>query len=421
MVAPDVTMNVKMAWRNMWRNPRRTLLTVTAIAFACTLLVFMLSFQLGSYETMINASVKVHTGHLQVQVSGYQEDKEIRLAIPDPLPVEQALEAIPQVKAYAPRARAFALISSRARTFGVMVEGIDPEAEKQVSTLADIVRQGEYLDTDAGVEGLPNALVGHLLARNLKVGVGDELTLLGQGRDGSIAATVVRVHGITNSGLDELDRSAIQIPLSRFQEIFAMDDGVHEIVIVGNRLGDTDSITAALLPALENLANRPPLVVLDWEALMPGLKQAIGMDLISGAIFYLILIMVVAFSILNTFLMAVLERTYEFGVMMAMGTRPNRLTRLVLTESIGMTLVGVVSGMVIGCLVTGYFMVHGINMGDASEISRQFGIPTVLYPQLTLISITVGPGAVFLITLMAALYPAFKIRHLSPVEAMRQR
>ena len=200
-----------------------------------------------------------------------------------------------------------------------------------------------------------------------------------------------------------------------------MGDSVHEIVIVGNRLGDTATITAALLPALKDLDVQTPLVVLDWEALTPGLKQAIGMDLISGAIFYLILIMVVAFSILNTFLMAVLERTYEFGVMMAMGTRPNRLTRLVLTESIGMTLVGVVSGILIGCLVTGYFMVHGINMGDASEISHQFGIPNVLYPQLTLISITIGPGAVFLITVMAALYPALKIRRLAPVEAMRQR
>jgi putative ABC transport system permease protein len=143
------------------------------------------------------------------------------------------------------------------------------------------------------------------------------------------------------------------------------------------------------------------------------------MDLVSGTIFYLILIMVVAFSILNTFLMAIFERTYEFGVMMAMGTRPARLTRLVLTESIGMTLVGVVTGMLLGCLVTAYFMAHGINLGDASEISRQFGIPSVLYPRLTIVSMLAGPTAVFLITLLAALYPAFKIRRLEPVEAMR--
>jgi putative ABC transport system permease protein len=199
-----------------------------------------------------------------------------------------------------------------------------------------------------------------------------------------------------------------------------MGSAVHEIVIAGHRLADTGTIKAALKPALEGIHAQPALVVCDWETLMPGLKQAIAMDLVSGVIFYLILIMVVAFSILNTFLMAIWERTYEFGVMMAMGTRPARLTRLVLTESIGMTLVGVVSGMLLGCLVTGYFMVHGINLGDASEISRQFGIPSVLYPRLTLISTLTGPLAVFLITLLAALYPAFKIRRLQPVEAMRQ-
>ena len=416
-----LAMDIKMAWRNIWRNPRRTVLTITAIAFACILLVFMLSFQLGSYDTMINASVKVHTGHLQVQARGYQADNEIRLTIPDPLPVEKALDAIPEVKAYAPRARAFALISSREHTYGIMVEGIDPTAEKRVSTLASIVRRGDYLDAGPGSSGLPAALVGHLLARNLNVAVGDELTLLGQGRDGSIAATVVRVHGITNSGLDDFDRSAIQIPLDRFQDIFSMGGAVHEIVVVGRRLSDTAAIKAALEPALKAIHESPPLVVLDWEALMPGLKQAISMDLVSGSIFYLILIMVVAFSILNTFLMAVLERTYEFGVMMAMGTRPNRLTRLVLTESIGMTLVGVASGMLLGCLVTGYFMVYGINLGGASEISRQFGIPSVLHPRLTLVSMLAGPMAVFLITVLAALYPALKIRRLQPVEAMRQR
>ena len=415
-----VAMEVKMAWRNIWRNPRRTLLTVTAIAFACILLVFMFSFQLGSYDTMINASVKVHTGHLQVQAQGYREDNDIRLTIADPKPVQQALDAIPEVKAHAPRARAFALLSSQDRTYGIMIEGIDPAAEKRVSTLAGIVREGAYLDAGAKEDGLPNALVGHLLARNLRVTVGDELTLLGQGYDGSIAASMVRVRGITNSGMDDFDRNVIQIPLDAFQETFGLGGAVHEIVILGEHLSDTAAIERAIKPALKNQNTDPALVVLDWQALTPGLKEAISMDLVSGAIFYLILIMVVAFSILNTFLMAILERTYEFGVMMAMGTRPGRLTRLVLTESVGMTLVGVVSGVLIGCLVTAYFMTHGINLGDGSEISRQFGIPTVLYPKLTMLSVLAGPLAVFFITILAALYPALKIRRLQPVEAMRQ-
>jgi ABC-type lipoprotein release transport system permease subunit len=413
--------DARIAWRNIWRNPRRTILTMLAIVFACVLLIFMLSFQFGSYETMINASVKIHTGHLQVQAANYRDNHEIRYVIADPQAVRKVLDSIPQVQGYAPRARAFALVSSQSRTYGVMVEGVDPVSEARVSTLDSIVRQGRYLDAAPPKSGLTQALIGHLLARNLKVKVGDELTVLGQGRDGSIAATVLKVGGIYNSGMDAFDRSAIQIPLSVFQNIFSMGSSVHEIVVVGRHLSDVPAIKKKLKAALSAMDVERPLVVLDWVDLMPGLRQAISMDLVSGAIFYLILVMVVAFSILNTFLMSILERTYEFGVMMAMGAKPGRLSRMVLVESVGMTLVGVIAGILLGCLVTVFFTYHGIDLAGSSEVLRQFGITGKLYPRLTLISTTAGPAAVFLITLLAALYPAHKIKRLQPVEAMRQR
>jgi putative ABC transport system permease protein len=217
-----ISLDVKMAWRNIWRHPRRTLLTTLAIAFACVLLIFMLSFQLGSYEAMINASIKIHTGHLQVQAEGYQEKKNIRRVIEDPQAVQRVLATIPAVKAQAARARAFALVSSDERSYGIMVEGIDPKAEARVSTLSSIVHEGAYLEDAPDGGELPKALMGYLLARNLKVGVGDELTVLGQGRDGSVAAMVAVVGGIYRSGMDDYDRSAIQIPLTVFQEVFAM-------------------------------------------------------------------------------------------------------------------------------------------------------------------------------------------------------
>jgi putative ABC transport system permease protein len=416
-----LSIDVKIAWRNIWRNPRRTVLTVLAITFACVLLIFMLSFQFGSYETMINASVTIHTGHLQVQARDYQDNRKIRYVIPDPQSVQQVLDTIPMVQAHAPRARAFALVSSQERSYGVMVEGVDPAAEARVSTLDSIIMHGDYLEEQPREDVLPGALIGYLLARNLKVTIGDELTVLGQGYDGAIAATVLRVRGIYSSGMDAFDRGAIQIPLDAFQEAFAMGTAVHEIVILARQLTDVPLIKAAMREPLAGIISERPLEILDWVELMPGLKQAISMDLVSGAIFYLILIMVVAFSILNTFLMAILERTHEFGVMMAMGVKPGRLTRLVLSESAGMTLVGVITGVILGCLVTLYFTYHGINLAGSSDILRQFGIPGRLYPRLTLISTTAGPLAVFIITLLAALYPALKIRRLQPVAAMRQQ
>jgi ABC-type lipoprotein release transport system permease subunit len=403
-----------MAWRNIWRNPRRTFLTVCAITFASVLLVFMLSFQFGSYETMINTSVKISTGHLQVQAEAYQEKKSIRFVIPEPQTIAKLVAQIPEVAAYTFRGQAFSLISSADRTYGVVITGIDPQKEARVSRLKQLVREGHFLASNDRNQ----AVIGKLLARNLRAKIGDELTLLGQGRDGSIAATVVNVKGIFSSGIDEFDRAAMQIPLTTFQDTFSMDQAVHEIVIIGKSLADVAEIKAKLQTALSALENRKKLTTLDWQELMPGLRQAIEMDLISGLIFYGLLIVVVAFSILNTFLMAILERTKEFGVMMAIGTTPRRLTKVLLLESMTITLIGIIAGIGIGIAVTVYFQVHGIDFSGGSELLSQFGITGRMYPKLSFLSVTIGPFMVLFFTFFAALYPALKIRRLRPVEAM---
>jgi putative ABC transport system permease protein len=403
-----------MAWRNVWRNPRRTILTVSAITFAGVLLVFMLSFQFGSYETMINTAVKISTGHLQIQAEKYVEKKSIRYAIPHPDQITAILNHIPGVAAYTFRAQAFALISSDDRTYGAVVTGVDPQREAKVSRMKRLVRGGNFLS--AG--DVNQAVVGSLLAKNLRVTVGDELTLLGQGKDGSIAATVVQVKGIFSSGIDEFDRSTIQIPLPTFQDVFSMGAAVHAVVVTAKSLSDVSGVKAEINVALSGLAGGGSLKTLDWQELMPGLRQAIEMDLVSGLIFYGLLIIVVAFSILNTFLMAIFERTKEFGVMMAIGTTPRRLTKVLLIESMSMTAIGIIAGILLGIGVTYYFQIHGIDFAGGSELLSQFGITGRMYPKLSLLSISIGPFMVLFFTFVAALYPALKVRRLRPAEAM---
>jgi len=410
-----LSIDIKMAWRNIWRNPRRSILTILAIAFASLLLVFMLSWQFGSYDTMINSSVKIHTGHVQVQAKGYQDKRAMRLVVSDPAAVGAIFDKTEGVETYTYRANAFSLVSSKERTYGAIVIGIDPVREAMVSTLGKLIRQGSYLsagDTD-------QALVGKLLAKNLRVGLGDELVVLGQGRDGSIAATVVKVKGIFDSGQDEFDRSSIHIPLKYFQDVYAMYGAAHEVVAFGKSLEYVPKIKGTVMAGIENTNKKGHLVALDWMELMPGLIEAIKMDLVSGFIFYIILIVVVAFSILNTFLMVIFERTREFGVLMAMGTTPGRLTKVLLIESASMTMVGIVLGIIAGSLITWYFQVHGIVISGASELMRQYGLPERMFPQLSLLSVSIGPGVVLVITLLTALYPALKVRRLRPVEAMR--
>jgi putative ABC transport system permease protein len=409
-----MSMDYRMAWRNIWRNPRRSVLTICAIIFACTLLVFMLSLQFGSYYTMINFSVRIQTGYLQVQAKGYQQEHHIQQVVRQPERVGRILGATPEVTAFTYRANAFSLVSSNQRTYGVMVTGIVPDLEARVSTLKSLVRQGEYLAPGDGAL----ALVGVLLARNLKVGVGDKLVVLGQGLDGSIAATILTVKGIFSSGQEEFDRSSISIPLATFQQVYSMGDAVHEVVVMGRSLSNLEELKSEIAGKVRKLPDDRSLVVLDWMELMPGLIQGIKIDLTSGVIFYLFLIVVVAFSILNTFLMAILERTREFGVMMALGTTPGRLVRLLLMESMTMTGTGIVCGIAAGVLLTWYFQVHGIAVAGADEILKQYGIPDRMYPRLSLWSIAIGPAAVFIITFFTALYPALKVRRLRPVAAL---
>jgi len=406
--------DIKMALRNIWRSPIRTMLTLSAIAFAALILVFMLSFQLGSYEAMVNSSVKIHTGHFQVQVKGYNEKQNMRFAISSPKDIAAKLDKIKKIQAYTFRANGFSLVSSENRTRGVLVTGIDPLGEASVSTIKTLVKKGGYLDKN----DTDKALIGQLLAQHLKVSVNDELTILGQGKNGSIAAGIVTIKGIFSSGIDEFDRSSIQIPLNYFNDLFYMQGSVHEIVCTAASLYDVSNIVKELKKDLPDNQDGKEIVLLDWKELVPGLVQGIKLDLVSAMIFYAILIIVVAFSILNTFLMAILERTKEFGVMLALGVKPGRLLKLVMMESSFMTLVGVSIGGALGCLLTLWFQIHGINLESASEILKEYGMSGTVYPKLSFISAFAGPVAVLFITLCAALYPALKVKKLTPVEAI---
>jgi len=405
---------ILMAWRNVWRNPRRTILTVLAIAFACLILIFMLSLQAGTYEVMIHTAVKTQTGHFQVTAENYNEDHKIRKAVAHPNQMTDFLDKMDRVKAFGFRANGFALISSDQRTCGGMITGIDPVREFQISSVPAAIRQGRFLlpeDTHA-------AVIGALLAKNLKIGVNDELVVLGSAMDGSIAAGVLEVKGIFSSGMDAYDRSGVQIPLAYFQEIFAMGESVHQVVGICDSLWSVEGVQAEISDWLPGLSSKYRLVCQSWDEIMPGLIQSIQMDLGGGIIFYGILMVVVAFSIMNTFLMAVFERTREFGTLLAMGTGPWRLSKMLIYESFFLTLCGIVLGITAGTLITLWAQVHGIPMGDAEGMLRQYGIPGMIRPSLSWFTALAGPVLVFFITMLTALYPVLKVHRLTPTTAM---
>ncbi len=403
---------LRLAWRNLWRHPRRTWLTTGAMVFSNVLLVFMISLQIGMYSLMIENTLKTFTGHLQIQAPGYKDEMKIRQVVPDAIPLAASLRAGLGLQSIATRGAAFALASSEDRSFGIQIFGVEPGFEPAVSSIPGLTSKGRFLEQIDAAE----IVIGSVLARNLRVQVGGELTLLGSGRDGSFAAGVVTVVGIFNSGVTDIDRSIAEIPLGYFQDIFFMEGAAHQVVISTGDLSLVDvlrSSVQALLPDNVNLS------VHDWDTLQPGLKQAIQADMGSAFIMYAVLVVLVAFSVLNTQLMSVLERTKEFGIVMSLGLTPGRLGRLVLLETALMGLMGLLLGAAIGGLVTLYFTFNGFAYPGMDEMAAKFNIPARIYPQASLLTLFAGPSVVFLFTLVAALYPALRLHWLHPVQAMR--
>ncbi len=400
-----------LAWRNIWRNTRRSVLTILAIVFATSLLVFMLSFQFGAYDDMINSSVRLSTGHLQVQAQGYQDRPGMRKVIDNPNNLLAMVAGLAGVETAGIRSEAFALAAGPERSKGIMITGVIPGNETAISSLPGQIKKGRYLlNEDSDV-----AVLGALAAKRLQIDIGDECTLLGQGRDGSVAATIVRIVGIYRTGIDEFDRATMQIPFTDFDSVFSMEGSAHRLVMITDHLADADRIAAEIRLAPEAAG----LAVLTWDQLSPGLKQSIELDLVGGIIMYAILVIVVAFSILNTFFMAIFERTREFGVLMSIGTKPLRLVKLMLLESMAMTSIGILTGIALGIAVTLFFSHYGISMGDSSELMAQYGIADRLYPNLSLPSVVIGPAIITVVTFITALVPALKIPRMRPVEAMR--
>lgn len=400
-----------LAWRNLWRQPQRTLLSIASIAFTAALLVFMLSFQFGVYAVMKTNLLRIFDGFAEAQAAGYAADPDLHKTIARPEALAAELRRIDGVGAAAPRVMAFALLAHGRRSLGAAVVGVDPVNEPLVSSLPATVRQGRYLrgGDDAAI------VMGDALARDLGLAVGDRVTLLGSAMDGSVAADVLTVVGLFHSGMSDLDRQMVEMPLSRAQATFSLGDRANTIALAGPTLSDVD----AALPRIARIAARHGATTADWETLEPSLEDTIALKVVTSALMYATLVVIVVFIILNTLLMSVLERTREFGMLMALGMRPRQVGAMVWLELIVLAVLGNAIGIALGGLVTLWFVRHGISYAGLANILEQFGLPGRLYPTLSLESVAIGPGAILLSIVIAGLAPYFHVQRLEPAQAMR--
>ena len=400
-----------LAWRNLWRRPQRTVLSLSSIAIVTGLLVFMLSFQIGVYSTMKETTLRIFDGYAQLQPQGYADDPSLERVIDHPEQVARRAENVDGVTTASPRVNGFAILANGERSYAAAVVGVDPAGEAKISSIASTIQIGRYLkagDTDC-------AILGDALARNLGLAVAGKVTVLGSARDGSVAADVLRVTGIFHSGVPELDRSILEMPLARAQWTFGMTEAANTIALTGPSL---NAVNRAL-PTLKSLGRTSGVSVRDWTALEPALRDAISLDFATGLLFYATLVLVVAFIILNTLLMSVLERTREFGTLLALGMRPAQIGALVWIELLVLALLGCCVGLSAGAAAVVWLQHQGISLSGAAGVLAQFGLPQRIYPSLTLFSAALGPAALLVAIALGGLVPYLRVARLTPALAIR--
>jgi len=406
---------LKLGYRNLWRNRRRTLLTMSAMAVATALLILTLGIYDGMLWDMIDGATDMYHGHVKITAKGYNEQHKLYQTIPEEW-LDRGFGSDPRVRGVAGRVRGFALLSSGegedSRTQPAELLGIDPAGERSVTLLHEHVIRGVFVGGSASHD----ILLGKGLAKLLETDVGGEVVAMGQGADGSVAADVFNVAGIIDTGDPVRDSMLAVAGRKTIQEMFALEGRLHELSISLHRSLEAKDW------ADEKQAEFPDVEVTPWNDFLPQVGQILKIwgtiKLIFAVIFYFAVILVSA----NTMYMALLERMREFGIMAAVGMKQKRLARMIVLEGFLMSgIAGVVGGAagILGCF---YLKDHYIDL--SAYISTITYAETVIQPRLraytALDSMLMPIVVIIVLGVLVALFPARKLKRHRPVDVLRE-
>ena len=398
-----------IAWRNLWRNPRRTWLMAGGIAFAIWMLTFTYALQKGAFDAMTDNGARLWIGHAQIQHPDFEAEPLLENVIADAPRLRREIEALDGVVAAAPRTEAAALVSAGERSFGAMVIGVEAALESRWSGLAGAASAGRYLD------GSGEVFIGAAMARNLGIAVGDELVMLGTAKEGGVAAAVAQVAGVFSTGSVAMDRSLALIPIADFRAAWNLAaDEAHRLVIVVDDVGEAlDIAEAAAGPAA-------PFAVLNWKTLMPEVEQFIDLKLVGLYFFFVIIAIIVTFSVINAFLMTLFERTAEFGMLKAIGMRPGGILGQLQFEALLLWGLGAIVGVGASLALIVWLEAVGMPMPiDPNAVMPGLNMPDRVHPSMGWGVTWVACLTMLAGTQLALLVPAVRLRRLNCVEALR--
>lgn len=405
-----------MALRNLWRHSRRTILTVSSIAFGLAVILWLQCILAGRNKSMIDRVTSTRTGHLQLHRGEYLQDKAIQFTFTPP---ETLPGLLPAGAAVAPRIYLPSLVSSGEQSSSIVLVGIDPEQEKKVTSLAGNVGAGggSYLEAEPSAD-CPSRqiLIGRSLANFLHADIGAKLVIMTQATDGTLGNDLFRVKGIYDSGSPDMDKAVAYTPVNCATKV-AVLSGVHELAIHIPDPRAIEPTRAALVSAVGGT-----LKVSTWKEAMPSLASVISLNDSVLLMISLVLFIVIAMGIVNVLLIGVFERTREFGVMIALGTTPRQLRSVILMESTVLAVTATAFGTALGLLFVGYHHWKGFDLspfiGERTTVDN-FKLDFVIFPIVEFGSYAKSVLATLFFVLTAGVYPAIRASRLNPIDAMR--
>lgn len=403
-------MTALLIWRNLSRNKRRSVITITSVAFAVVTAILLRSLQKGVFLHLIDNMVSYHTGYLQLHQNGYQEEPILENSVVISEETINSLKKLEGIRALSPRLESFMLANGPAGTKGCQLIGIDVAAEKSFTGLHNKVTSGRYLH-----ENENGLLIAEGLAEKLSVTTGDTVILLGQGYQGSMAAGKFPVIGILHFPMPTLNSSLLYLPLKNSQELFSVEKRVTAIAISITTPENLEAVRNNVAKLSGN-----DFEVVTWKEMLPDIEDHFKTDTLFFYIEISILYIVIAFGLFGTLLMMIHERGYENGMLLAIGMKKRQLGNVLIGETIALGMIGALLGMAISLPIVYYLEVHPIRFyGEFARIYKQFGFepifPATLDPFIFLTQTLIVLG----LTLLIGLYPFLHVLKSNPLQAMK--
>jgi ABC-type lipoprotein release transport system permease subunit len=399
-----------LAWRNLWRNHRRTLIMLTAITVGVWAMIFMTALMRGMVDDMLLNGIRSLPGEVQIHHPDYRDDPSINNSIAPPgVELLEALQ-IPQVTAWTSRVRVPAVISSERDTRGVVLLGVEPDSEQQVSFDADTISEGRFLE-DSSDKGL---VIGAKMADHLETDLGKRVVVMSQDPDNDIADRGFRIVGIYRAKLASLEETYIYAGRETVQKLLKLGDGVSEIAITG----DDYRNTGQWYPRIRQAAGEG-VETLPWYEVDTYLGSMLAMMDGFVLVWIIIVFLALSFGLVNTLVMAVFERVREIGLMQALGMRPSTILYQILMESLLLLLIGLLLGNIfaVGTVIP---LQDGIDISIVAEGMEMMGTSSMLYPALKLNDMIMANAIVIILGLLTSILPAWRAASYDPIEALNK-